>query len=435
MWLNSFQLVRYLFLAWLCLLLTGCDLSALTSLGAQSPTTAALPLGDALPASWQAIRDVQAVNIDDDPANEYLLLFAYDTVSAAGGTLPGPIGALIYDAQVGDESESNATPADPNVGPPINAMVPYAILPSYRRGAGQGFIAAPDQRDAVTVYPLTYHAQSADGEATGEAAVTPGVDTLLFMGGTTYLTFVWWKSLQEGYGVTQLYAPGGFEASPAAPFDWSAWQNSPTPIDQIIGVHPLHDRSLLCRRFRYNLDTELLPQDPRAIYFQQSDLGLQFCYGIPEQPFYAEAVVLAYLLNGGEQLLAPALRADATGDAASRAQFDQILQRDQIERVQDLVSYATFATEGQRAPLNAPSTSEQNRAPGVNSAETLVCAEVIPIQPEGTQLLRRWLLFGLAYQSPQFKPATPDRLFIKSVKEIAAPVDGVAVKCNQVLGG
>jgi len=399
----------------------------------QSDTAAALPLTDALPASWVALRDVQEVNIDGDGATEYLLFFTYDPTGATAPATSlfffrnnnqprGPIGAVIYDAQV-----VTGTTTSERVSPdrPTNAMVPYAILPSYRRGAGQGFIAEPAQREAVAAYPVSYRALNAAVGTTATAA-----DTLIFLGGETYLSFAWWQNRTEGYGVTQLYAPGGFETALYSSFNWTAWRDNPQPIQQIIGVHPLHDRNLLCRRFRYDLDTAAggSASVGRSIHYQRSDLGLHFCAGTPVHPFYPEGVVLAYLLEGQAELLdtagAPAdIPNTVTPQSDELPWLRQLVENDGILRVDDLVSYATLTTA--TTPVNAEQT------------DTIGVCAVLTLQPTtNTDAPQsQGLFFTLRHQPAGFQPPTPDQLFIQTVETIAAPVGGGVVNCTELLGG
>lgn len=398
----------------------------------QDEAAAALPLTDALPASWVALRDVQEVNIDGDGATEYLLFFTYDPI---GGSAPstslfffrnnnppsGPIGAVIYDAQV-----VTGTTTSERVSPdrPTNAMVPYAILPSYRRGAGQGFIADPAQREAVAAYPVSYRAL---GQGTG-STTAPAADTLVFMGGATYLTFAWWQNRTEGYGVTQLYAPGGFETALYSGFHWEAWRDNPQPIQQIIGVHPLHDRNLLCRRFRYDLETAANGGTTagRAIRYQRTDLGLHFCAGTPAHPFYPEGVVLAYLLEGRTDLLdangAPtAITNTVTSQPSQLPWLRQLVENEGILRVDDLVSYATLSTT----------------KPGDAPPDTITVCTVLTLQPTTAEHSpqAQGVLFTLRHQPAGIQPPTPDQLFIQTVETIAAPMGGGVVNCTELLGG
>lgn len=413
---------------WLKLLLLCLPLLTARCATVQQNEAAALPLTDALPASWVALRDVQEVNIDGDGATEYLLFFTYDPI---GGTAPstsffsfrnnnqpsGPIGAVIYDAQV-----VTGTTTIERVSPdrPTNAFVPYAILPSYRRGAGQGFIAEPAQREAVAAYQVSYRAL---GQVVG-TTTSAAMDTLVFLGGETYLTFAWWQNRADGYGVTQIYAPGGFESALYNGFNWEAWRDTPQPIQQIIGVHPLHDRNLLCRRFRYDLDAAASgasgpPAGGRSIRYQRSDLGLSFCASTPVHPFYPEGVVLAYLLTGNTELLDT-----PTGDAGKLPWLQELVANDKLVRVDDLVSYATLTTA---APGNG--------AP----PDTMTVCAVITLQTEtdtgNSPGQSQGLHFTLRHQPAGFQPPTPDQLFIQTVETIAAPVGGGVVNCTELLGG
>lgn len=422
---------------WLKLIVLCLPLLTVRCATMQQNEAAALPLTDALPASWVALRDVQEVNIDGDGATEYLLFFTYDPSGATAASTSlfffrntnqpsGPIGAVIYDAQV-----VTGTTTSERVSPdrPTNALVPYAILPSYRRGAGQGFIAEPAQHAAVAAYPVSYRALSQTAGSTTSAAG----DTLVFLGGETYLTFAWWQNRTEGYGVTQLYAPGGFESALYSGFNWDTWRDNPQPIQQIIGVHPLHDRNLLCRRFRYDLDTAEstggLPAAGRPIRYQRSDLGLHFCAGTPGHPFYPEGVVLAYLLAGNTDLLdAPdttaATTSTGTPQAGALPWLQQLVENKQIARVDDLVSYATLTA-----------ATQVNGAP----PDTMTVCAVVTLQPDAdaadSTAQTQGLLFTLRHQPAGFQPPTPDQLFIQSVETIAAPVGGGVVNCTELLGG
>ena len=99
---------------------------------------------------------------------------------------------------------------------PFGYYKPYRLLPSYWAytfggGMGQGFVAPPGQ--GASVVPVVVTADGGNG---------PPVE-LVLRGGTTHLTFVWWKNQAEGYGVTQLYAPGGFEG-----INWDNWARPPS---------------------------------------------------------------------------------------------------------------------------------------------------------------------------------------------------------------
>jgi hypothetical protein len=368
------------------------------------PSELTVDLTDFLPPDWQPVGQLQPINIDDDDAVEYLMLYTYDHSEGVG-----PVGALILDPQsevvVTDENERLAIR-------PSSFLNPYPILPNYWTGTGQGFIAAPEQRDEVVVTQVAY-----TGAAFDANAARP--DLLILRGGNTYLTYVWWRGVNEGYGVAQLYAPGGFEG-----VDWTAWQRAPTPILSIVSTTPLHDRNLFCRRVRHDL-AEAETFDPTAyqqsIRFTATDLGLNFCYGPPAHPFYPEGVVLAYLLHANHRLplSTPVLREDSARQEAIR----QLIGIDILDRVEEVRGYPTVAVR-----------ELEGSAPTVERIMP-VCAHIV-VRPAGEEgpPEDRWLLFELDHQPPLAEPSTPHRLFVRNVLSIPASPEVVGLSCQQILG-
>ncbi len=406
---------------------------------AEATVVPALPLADSLPTAWTALRDVEAINIDGDPLTEYLLFFTYNNT-----TSPGPVGAVVYDSQ----ADYMPDLAGNSRIQPASAFVPYALLPSHRLGTGQGFVAEPNQREAVTFYPINFRARTATANQADSASAATGEiaqsDALAIRGGNSYLTFVWWQSPAAGYGITQLYAVGGFERAPQQAFNWAAWEDAPQPINEIIGVQPLHDRNLLCRRIRYQLvaptAAELAETSNRinAITYLPQDLGLQFCNGVPAAPFYPEGVVLAYLLTGRTDLL------DLTGpNRPTPDAFAQLVARDVLVRVEDLAAYralpATPNLSGETRITTACAeitVGIDNGATPLVSRETITTGTVVAVDERTPPPVeRRWLLFTLRHQPPQINPPTPDQLLITNVNALAAPQDGVVLNCHQQLGG
>lgn len=368
------------------------------------PAELTVDLTDFLPPDWQPVGQLQLINIDDDEASEYLMLYTYDHSAGVG-----PVGALILDPQsevvVTDDNERLAIR-------PSSFLNPYPILPNYWTGSGQGFIAAPEQRDAVVVAQVTYTGVGFDAAATRP-------DLLILRGGDTYLTFVWWRGVTEGYGVAQLYAPGGFEG-----IDWPAWQQAPAPILSIVGVTPLHDRNLFCRKTRHTVaDPEAVESNAyrQAIRYSETDLGLHFCYGPPDHPFYPEGVVLAYLLHPDHRLplSTPALREDP----ARQTSISQLIGLDILDRVEEVLSYPTVPVR----ELEGSSPTLERIMP--------VCAHIV-VRPEGETgpPEARWLLFELDHQPPLAEPSTPHRLFVRNVLSIPASPGVVGLSCRQILG-
>jgi len=424
-----------IYLLGVALLLGGC-----LSFG-QEEITAALPLNENLPASWTPLEDVQAINIDGDTATEYLLYFTYDGSN-------GPVGAVIYNTETDEEPASNEAAANRL----STSFIPYAVLPSYRPGAGQGYIAEPSQRNAIGTFPILFRTGMAAGATTDDAATTAHADALAILGGSNYLTWVWWQPQSESYGVTQLYAADRFETSSFVPFNWENWRAAPTPIRDIVTVQPLHDRNQLCRRMRQLMvsptENPSAAAFPGGISYHAYDLGLSFCRGVPELPFYPEGVVLAYLATGE-----PTLWDHAQVDEATRAQRMNLVAQPQIIRINDLAGYKTIPGTEQ---VSINRAGEQ-----IEWAETSVCVELImpadyigqQIQPvtlydvvpsaelstnpstEAGQYMRRWLLFTLRHEPPHREPATPDRLYITNVQPLPVSTANGAVDCRERLAG
>ena len=310
-----------------------CLLCVILLLGACTPPEPSpelnIDLGMILPEEWQAVSSWDSINIDADADQEFLLFYRYDASTTADGeTISGPIGAVIYDPQtpIGMPEDS-----DDSARPPAPWLQPYALLPNYWQGAGYGFVAPPRQTGRPDWIVVTRKEDSeienqyfevlaqqmpvsSGGQAAGETpADLPPHDELIVyggrspIGGPTYISVFWWSTLSEGYGSTQISAPGGLHIE-----KWDGSADS-SPIRTVRARYPQYDRSLLCKesRFHRRLDSDTSPGAYRAaIYYQEGPRKLTFCYGIPQAPFYPEAVVLAYLLqpNRNAQLLIEATR-------------------------------------------------------------------------------------------------------------------------------
>lgn len=390
----SYGLIGVLLLA---ALLSGC----LRASARSSQVT--LDLAPFLPPEWTPLGDLQPIDIDQDDTLEYLMLYTYDQSSEAG-----PVGALILDPQ----AETIVTESgDRALSRPASFPNPYALLPSYWQGAGQGFIADPNQADAITTHQVVYVSVMEGGQPAKP-------DTLILRGGNTYLTFVWWKNVVDGYGVTQLYASGGFEG-----VNWDTWAKAPQPLYSITASAPLHDRNLFCRKTRYDL-TEPGIINPlayrQAIEYSATDLGLYFCFGIPAHPFYPEGVVLAYLTDPSrrQELVVDTLR----NNPNAQAEWAQGFNPNNVVRVDDVLGYPDIPVV--RSGLTEPPTS----------LNTTVCAEVIVTRSGDTpQSEKRWLLFTLQHQPPHLDPPTPDRLLIVNVEPILASTAEDGVNCRKIL--
>lgn len=241
-----------------------------------------------LPQEWTPVGEWQAVSVDDDDQNEWLLFYAYDH---------GQIGGMILDFQssvdfVPDQANMEKTTPVPNQ--PASAAVPYRLLPSYWAETGQGFIDKPNQ----PTQPQFYSVKRDRAQEIGATSADSGPDELIIRGGNQYVSFFWWRGVLQGYGVAHVSAPGGVNP----PGGWDKWDQK-SPPRTLQASYPENDRSLLCRKSTYTRQLRAShienPYRP-AIYYQESPRRLDFCQTPPPaHPFYPEAVVLAYLVGTG----------------------------------------------------------------------------------------------------------------------------------------
>ncbi len=372
-----------------------------------------------LPVGWEALGGWHGVNLDDDENEENLLFFRFDS---------GQVGALIYDAELAPTLDQS-----------------YRLLPRYFDdwGAlGQGIIA-PAGTDAKAIIHRQIDSTNDSEESeendpndqengSKENAEVITARELVILGGATHLTFAWWESEVNGYGVTQLYAPGGFIG-----VDWEEWQHSPALIQAITARYPLNDyraRTHICRMVLYTR-----VEDPKRISFYEQSQGLHFCDGVvPLHPFSPEGVVLAYLLwqrpASAEltQLLTP-------GTTLPQLDADSAYERWALERIDDLAAYPSVplalvhSRNIQTPTVEIPSIeipSVEIQGNGV-APTTTVCVELV----EKTNLsMRRWVIFTLRYQPPDKAQQLPDRWTLSGARTEPAPMDSSASgTCSTIL--
>lgn len=291
-------------------------------------------LRDILPAEWKAVETWKPVNIDADSEQEYLLFYTYDASKTADDdAIPGPIGGVIYDSQ----TPASVPASEADARPPSPWLQPYALLPSYWRGAGYGFIApsqaaSPPSFEVKRVFPdevknryfeVLASQQIGGAEATPTPAALPANDELVVyggssaIGGVTHISIFWWSNPRQGYGSTQIAASGGLKV-----VKWDGGENR-SPIRQVRARYAEEDRSQLCKEsiFTRYLDPDYTSEGAfrPAVYYLEGPRSLIFCYGIPETPFYPEAVVLAYLLDprGHREMVAEEARESVAATLAT----------------------------------------------------------------------------------------------------------------------
>jgi hypothetical protein len=251
-----------------------------------------LDLADIIPQAWEPQdKQLPTVDIDGDDEPEWLLIYRYD--SAREGR--GPIGGVIYDAQV------DISPHD--LGEPIPYrsafLVPYKLLPDTRPGKGQGYLA-----DVRVAEP-----ESTDVNGDGRA------DELILKGhghdpAVTRLSIFRWEGKEEGYSVQHFHGSGGITSED---------QDSDGVLEKIAVLDLLHERSQFCRKRTYTR------QDGGTYW--ASDPSVVFCYGVPKHAFYPEGVVLTFLLSSKQKRQAELAKASSEAGlmtASGRREAEQL---------------------------------------------------------------------------------------------------------------
>jgi hypothetical protein len=103
----------------------------------------------------------------------------------------------------------------------------------------------------------------------------------------------------------------------------------------------------------------------------------------------------------------------------------QLIQEDEVLRVDDLASYTTLRANNVAQPATAPDTIKVCALLTLQSPPT--AAATLPAQ--------QVLFFTLRHQPAGFQPPTPDQLFIQTVETIPAPGGGAMINCEEALGG
>ena len=384
-------------------------------------------LSELLPEEWK-FTEYHEINIDENPQwVERLILFRYS--QPTGSISVSPIGATIYDSQYDGRLQTGEDELMPNQ--PSGILVPYRLLPSYWPGTGQGFIAQSNEAvtldlvnrlnisefaravKRLTPTPEPIFAESEIVPTSTPAPRIPPADELIIWGGnnlvTTRMTVVWWKSIYDGYGFTQVYAPGGL-------YDIH-WETDGiagnNPVRWLRGSWPRNERSMLCYDTRYTRTLSPVNDDDhwqRSIQYVATSLGLVFCHGTPAHPFYPEGVVLAYLLD-------PENSVHLLGDGQG-AQYQKTLGARNTYYVDNILAYPIVDTQ---EPIETAVCVELMKSSG-----TPLPARLAPYQddeyPIFYQVERQIFNFNLRYDEPEFESnRSSDRLKIMNMSFIDSP--------------
>lgn len=307
-------------------------------------------LAQYLPEDWTAltgasnVQGFQQVNIDGDADAEWLYFFHYD----GQGETPGPIGGIIYDAQQDVQSQQ-----------PAAFFVPYRLLPDWRDGKGQGYL----------------------GEKTvdwSQAWIDPEVvDTLpneLVVTGlsagdlVTRLSLFRWLDIGRGYGVVHFVGNAGLLLGPSGRADDAL-------IGDVVAYNRLNDRSRLCEKVVHT-------RQGTELRFAATQPAIVFCplapevTGVPDQPTYPEAVVMAWLLGESRDDL-----------ALDNAALEAVVTPSQVQRVVS-VQYPGAATPVNRADF-VSQMAVQTILETASGPQTFQW-NLVELRPNETERTSRW---------------------------------------------
>ncbi len=146
--------------------------------------------------------------------------------------------------------------------------------------------------------------------------------------------------------------------------------------------------------------------DLPGVVFDERPQGLRFCVDeSPSHPYYAEGVVLAYLLwprpdsENLTGLLTP-------GVTLPQLDAQMVYDRLAVERIEDIVAYVTL-------PLDLAETAVSE-----TSVTTPVCVE---LAENANPDLRRWVVFTLRYQPADAAAQLPARWTLSSARTEPPP--------------
>jgi len=242
-----------------------------------------IDLNQIKPATWQAFnKKLIPLSIDDDEDSEWIMFYLYEGHN---------IGGVIYDPQTTPLGNEKVPIPDQSA----TFLVPYRLLPDYQFNKTTGYLG-DDDIDYRTAIALPNYDP-------------PKIDRLLVRGfenkRITRFSSFWWINEIYGYGGSHVSTSGWLSLSHDDPHDWLLWKNKTADITTLWAWEPLHDRSNLCRRVKWQLIEEN-ENDAINRHFQKGPAtDITFCNGqTPQEPAFPEAQVLAYLQDGnGKRLL------------------------------------------------------------------------------------------------------------------------------------
>jgi len=288
-------------------------------------------------------------DFDDDSEQERLVIYRYDAASA-GDVSSSLIGAVIFDSQV------NRVPQEPSTESPYRPafVVPYKLLPDIYTEKGQGYLGEASA-SVVSVPGGSNPCEGREIVVTGTATGNGNPSA------PNFLSIFRWEGEKVGYAGVHFTGDARIQI---APHDSSA-------VTGFTTYDRLNDRSALCAAQPYvrpvpeGGDPLNTPLEFRA---QGLNFTIDFCYGMPADPYYPEGVVVA-LLRGGN----PPATTTPTGDsfltAAGKESLPDLLsalkQPDQ-EPVFPILAITNPGTLGVAPEQGYPCPGMTTPAPGGN---------------------------------------------------------------------
>ncbi len=302
-----------------------------------------IELKNIVPNNWVLLeQQSEPCSFDDDPDNEWLLLYRYDqtavpNVYAGGDSQVGysVIGGVIYDAQVNraPQEMSNASPYRPAL------LVPYKLLPDYYTGKGQGYLGENDAK---------FHKYAPIQEDMAQCRA----EELYFLGYSyaslpTRLSIFRWAGRTIGY--RGVHFIGNAHVDAPGVVDPAAYVENVTTYNRLA-----NHRSVLCEVRHFKREGDLadlrFPEEPDSF-------TIDFCYGTPKDPAYPEAALIA-LLRGGDPLPegGPTGPSFLTKNAEVDPRLKPIIDQGQAVRILSVANQGTIAPSpeaGQKCPSAA----------------------------------------------------------------------------------
>jgi hypothetical protein len=258
--------------------------------GGQAPASASVQvdLSEIVPESWLVESSV-ICNFDDDAEQERLVVYRYDTpATPVPGSTAGLIGAVIFDSQV------NRVPQEPSVESPYRPafLVPYKLLPDIYTNKGQGYLG----ETSIQVTPVP--GEDGNGCLGKEIVVKGTAAGNSNMDAPNFLSIFRWEGEKVGYSGVHFTGDARMQIA----------QNEAGAVTGFTTYDRLNDRSALCAAQPYVRPVSESgdpPNTPLEFRAQDLDFTIDFCYGMPADPYYPEGVVVALLRGGNPPATTP----------------------------------------------------------------------------------------------------------------------------------